>query len=85
MNIKISRDVVRENNNKKSKLASGRQLYTDKCKALCKQLNESKREYYSSRIKQHKTNNRELFRLSKDLIGFNGEIALPSHTERISR
>ena len=66
-------------NYRKSKLEIDRQIYTNKCTALYKLLDNSKRAYYSSKIKQHKTDSKELFRLSKDLMGFNGDIALPSH------
>ena len=44
--------------------------------------NDFKWEYYSSRIKQHKTDSKELIRLSDSLMGFNGDIVLPSHTCR---
>ena len=67
---------------KKSNLESDRQNYIVKCKTIYKLLDDSKRAYYSSRINQHKTNSKELFRLTKELMGFNGDIVLPSRTKK---
>ena len=50
-------------------------------KVYYKLLDDSKRPYYSSKINQHNTTNSKIFfRLTKKLMGVNGDITLPSHT-----
>ena len=71
---KMKRNVARKNIKKQTGWLY-MQTYTDKCNAL---LNLN----YSSGTIHYKTNIKERFRLSKDLIGFNGDIVLPSHTCR---
>ena len=51
------------------------QISTDKYKTFYKLLSDSKWEnYHYYRNKQHKTNSKEPFRLSKDLMGFNRDL-----------
>ena len=55
-------------------LENDRENYTVKKKTIYKQLDDSKRAHHSSRINQHKTNSKEHFHLTKELMGFNGNI-----------
>ena len=64
---------------RKIKLEIDRQIYTNTCKSLYKLLDNFKMAYYYSRIKHHKTDCNDIFRLTKDLMGSNRDIALPSH------
>ena len=43
-------------------------------------LDDSKRKYFSSKIKQHEGNSKELFRLTKSMMGYSGNTMLPLHS-----
>ena len=63
-------------------LENHKQNYIVKCKTIFRQLDDSNRSYYSSRTNQHKTNSKQLFRLTKEFIEFNGDVVLLSHINK---
>ena len=65
---------------RKTKLEVHRQIFHEACRKTYNMSADSKRIYYSSRIRQHDGDSKALFKLAKDLMGSSQEVTLPSHT-----
>ena len=64
---------------RKTKLTIHQQLYKEKCIQTNKQLLKCKRDYYSNKIAEISNSQKQLHRITSDLIGNKREVVLPSY------
>jgi hypothetical protein len=62
---------------RKTKLTIHQQLYKEKCIQTNKQLLKCKRDYYSNKIAEISNNQKQLHKITSDLIGNKREVVLP--------
>jgi exonuclease III len=63
---------------RRTKLTIHHQLYKDKCSEVGKLLVKSKSTYYSNKISECGRNQKQLFKITQNLMGQKGEVILPS-------
>jgi hypothetical protein len=63
---------------RRTKLTVHKEIYTDACAKYNKLLLQTKQDYYSTKIKENSNDQRQLFRLTNDLMGSGREKALPN-------
>lgn len=66
-----------------SKLEVHRDIFYDRCKIASKLLYETKETYYSSKIESIGNDSKQLFRITKDLMGKQQKSPLPSSSSEI--
>lgn len=63
---------------RRTKLIIHQQIYKDQCRLVGLLLVQAKKNYYSDKIAECGTDHKQLFRLTKNLMGQNGDVILPS-------
>lgn len=63
---------------RRTKLTVHQQIYKDQCRQVGLLLVQAKKNYYSDKIAECGTDHKQLFRLTKNLMGQNGDTILPS-------
>ncbi|CAG2185348.1 unnamed protein product [Mytilus edulis] len=66
---------------RKSNLTVHRQIFQDTCLKASKLLLKSKKDYFSTKISEIEHDQKQLHRLTNDLMGNRREIILPSHND----
>lgn len=62
-------------------LSVHQQMYRDACVNAIKLLLRCKKEYFSTKIEEAELDQKQLFRLSKSIMGDKHEIILPTHND----
>ena len=63
---------------RKTKLTIHQQLFKEECRTVSALLAQSKKDYYSNKIAECGTDHKQLFQLTKNLMGHKREVVLPS-------
>lgn len=64
---------------RKTKLTIHHDLYRDQCRIMNKMLYEAKRTFYSDKITECSGNQKEMYKITKSLMGIGYDTVLPSH------
>ncbi len=69
----------RERKWRSTQLTVHKDLYKEQCSIVNKLLHAAKQSYFCEKISRHKGDQKQLYRLSKKLLGDDGEPVLPEH------
>lgn len=64
---------------RKTKLTVHRELYKEQCVQTRKPLLQSKRDYYSNKIAEIVNDQKQLYKITNNLIGNKHQTVLPTH------
>lgn len=65
---------------RQSKLIVHQQLFKNQCKVYNKLLQNTRHQYFVSKIEECGSNQKELYKLTRKLLGDTGNVCLPTHT-----